>query len=159
MSGYDLDIQLTDLEYVSSRLVGLRTSLKQKTAPIIAQIARDVATRAKAGVRRDHPSNFFVNTSNGKLLNPNYRVSKQGDFYYQVQTPGSAAGKAEAIAEFAAKGFTPQGAGMVRALSSIYGRQGGSGNGRILYKARDDMEAEIVSRLEAAVNNVADKAL
>ena len=46
---------------------------------------------------------------------------------------------------------------MVSALTSVYGRSGAPGNGRILYKARDEFQAQEAEKLKAGVAKAAEK--
>lgn len=147
---YDIDIRLTDLEVALRALDGVQSDVKGATSPVLAEMAKMLQARAISGVVF-HPSNLFSTGKRGRSITPNYRTRKAGDFWWVVQTPGSAVGKAEAIAEFAAQGATPQGAAMVRALTGAYGRAGGPGGGRILYKARDELDGEFARMLEDAI--------
>lgn len=147
---YDIDIKLTDLDLALRALNGAQADVKRATAPAIAEMAKALQARAVAGVVF-HPSGLFASGKRGKTITPNYRTKKVGDFWWVVETPGSAAGKAEAIAEFAARGITSQGATMVRVLTGAYGRAGGPGGGRILYKARDELDSEFAQMLEEAL--------
>lgn len=147
-----VEIKLDNLDAAMLGLFHAQPQLKKATAPVLAQIAKDIRSKARAGVNTAHPRNFFVAPGHkGARLSPSYRTKKQGDFWWTVMTPNSNAGMREAQAEFASSGITPQGRALVSALTSTYGRPGGSGGGRILYKARDEIEAEAAARLEAAV--------
>ena len=79
-----------------------------------------------------------------------YRVKRRGEYLFGVQTPGTAAGRAEAVSEFARMAVTSQGAALVRQLDALYGRPGGSGGGRILWAAADELADSIVSDIDAA---------
>lgn len=153
--GCNMDMQLDGLEQASNVFNHLQPELKRATAPVIKEMAERVAKQAKANVNTGHPHNLFRKPGTGRRLSPSYRVKKKGEFWWIVQTPGTAAGRSEAMAEFMARGFTPQGAALVRALNSVYGREGGSGGGRILYKTRDDLEAELTQQFTDAVNKAA----
>lgn len=150
-----VELELEGLEQASSVFNNLQPELKRATAPVIKEMAERVAKQAKANVNTGHPHNLFRKPGTGRRLSPSYRVKKKGKFWWIVQTPGTAAGRSEAMAEFMARGFTPQGAALVRALNSVYGREGGSGGGRILYKTRDDLEQELMQQFTDAVNKAA----
>ena len=147
---YDIDIRLTDFEAALRALDGAQSDVKRATVPAIAEMAKVLQARAISGVVF-HPSGLFSTGKRGRSITPNYRTKKTSDFWWVVETPGTAAGKAEAIAEFAAQGITSQGAAMVRALTGSYGRSGGPGGGRVLYKARDELDGEFAAMLEDAV--------
>lgn len=147
------------LDGLDTALLGLshaQPELKKATAPVLGDIAKTIRSRARANVNRMHPRNFFVASgSGGRRLSPSYRTSQKGEFWWVVQAPSSEAGAREAQAEFAAQGASPQGRALVSALTSVYGRSGSSGNGRILYKTRDDIDAEAAAQFEAAVAKAA----
>lgn len=152
--GVPIEIQLDGLSTALRGLNNAQPQLKKATAPILGEIAKSIRSRARAGVNTSHPRNFFVGNG-GARLSPSYRTSKRGEFWWTVQTPSGDAGAHEAQAEFAASGSTSQGAALVRGLTSVYGRAGGSGNGRILYKARDEIDASAAAKLEAGVAKAA----
>ena len=150
--GTPVRIELDNLDTALRAFSNAQPELKKLTAPVLGEIAKDIRKRARGNVETDHPRNFFhASGSHGARLSPSYRTQKRGEFWWAVQTPSGEAGGREAQAEFAASGSTPQGAALVRALSSVYGRPGGSGGGRILYKARDDIDAEAAAKFEATV--------
>lgn len=152
--GVPVEIRLDGLNTALRGLNNAQPQLKKATAPILGEIAKSIRSRARAGVNVSHPRNFFVGNG-GTRLSPSYRTNKRGEFWWTVQTPSGASGAREAQAEFAASGTTPQGAALVRGLTSVYGRAGGSGNGRILYKARDEIDASAAAKLEAGVAKAA----
>lgn len=150
--GTPVIVELDGLETAMLGLSHAQPELKKATAPVLGDIAKSIRSRARANVNRSHPSNYFVSSgSGGKRLSPSYRTKQEGEFWWVVQTPSSDAGAREAQAEFAAQGASPQGTALVSALTSVYGRSGEPGNGRILYKARDDIDAEAAAKFEAAV--------
>lgn len=151
----NIEVDLKGASDIERLFTSLQPRLKMLTAPALGEIAKKVAEQSKANVNRDHPRNLFRKPGSGRRITPNYRTKKTGDFWWVVQTPGTEAGAKEAIAEFAAVGYTPQGAALVRALSAVYGREGGSGGGRILYRTRDDMEQEMYDMFESAVSKAA----
>lgn len=146
----EINLQLSDLEAVLLAFDRAQSDVKQATAPVLQEMADKLRERAISSVI-PHPSGLFVTGKTRRQIKPNYRAKQAGDFWWVVETPGGAPGKAEAIAEFAAQSLTPQGAAMVRALTSAYGRAGGSGGGRILYKSNDELESEFTRMLEAAL--------
>lgn len=151
-----VDIKLDGLDTALRGLLDAQPQMKKATAPVLKQIAQSIRSRARSSVVVAHPRNFFrASGHNGARLSPSYRTKRVGEFWWTVQTPSSEAGAREAMAEFMAASANPQGAALVRALTGVYGRPGGSGGGRILYKARDDMDAEMAAKLEAAVEKAA----
>ena len=150
-----VEIKVDGLEAALLGLSHAQQTLKQETAPILGEIAKDIRVRARKNVNVAHPHNYFKDK--GSRLTPSYRTKQEGEFWWVVQTPSSAAGAREAQAEFAANGHSPQGRALVSALTSVYGRSGGSGNGRILYKARDEIEAEAAAKLNDGVAKAAEK--
>lgn len=148
-------MQVDGLEAALLGLSHAQKTLKEETAPILGEIAKDIRLRARKNVNVAHPYNFFK--SNGSRLTPSYRTKQAGSFWWVVQTPSSAAGAREAQAEFAASGHTPQGRALVSALTSVYGRSGAAGNGRILYKVRDEIDAEAAAKLNDGVAKAAAK--
>lgn len=150
-----IEIQVDGLDAALLALSRSQRTLKEETAPILNEIAKDIRKRARANVNISHPRNFFVSKS--ARLTPSYRIKQQGEFWWTVQTPSGNAGAREAQAEFAAQGHSPQGRALVSALTSVYGRSGAPGNGRILYKARDEIQAQEEEKLKAGVAKAADK--
>jgi len=151
--GYDLDMKLEGIERVSMALNGAQKTLKADTVPVIQAAAERIARGAEARAVQ-HPSGLW-RTAKGRTVSPKYNVTKVGEYWYRVENPGSTAGRAEAISEFARLAVTSQGAAMVRALDWVYGRGGGSGNGRILWAAADDLADSIVSDIQAATDRAA----
>ena len=139
-------IEMTGADATLAALRDAQPELKKATQPVLKQIAQDIRKKARAGVVR-HPSGLWRG-----LPGASYRTKAMGEFWYQVYTPGTPVGRAEAISEFARRGWTPQGSALVRGLNEYYSRSSG---GRILYKARDDMDAEMQARIEAAVAQAA----
>lgn len=150
--GCRVELELEGLEQASNVFNHLQPEMKRTTAPVLKEMAERIAKQAKANVNIGHPRNLFRKPGTGRRLSPSYRTKKKGEFWWIVQTPGTTAGRSEAMAEFMARGFTPQGAALVRALNSVYGREGGPGGGRILYKTRDDLEQELTQQFSDAVN-------
>ena len=148
--GYDLDMKLDGVERVSMALNGAQRTLKADTVPVMQAAAERIATGAMSRARQ-HPSGLW-RTSRGRLVSPKYNTKKVGEYWFRVETPSGDAGRAEAISEFARLAVTNQGAAMVRALDSTYGRGGGSGNGRILWAAADDLADSIVDEIQAATD-------
>ena len=146
--GYEMDIQLDGVDRVSMALRDAQKTLKGDTVPVIKAAADKIASGALSRVR-SHPSGLW--TSGGRTLQPGYKVRKRGEYWYSVQAQGAPA----AISEFARLAVTSQGAAMVRALDWAYGRGGGSGNGRILWAAADDLADSIVSDIQAATDRAA----
>lgn len=151
-----VEVKLDGMDAALRGLADSQPRLRQATAPVLQSIAQRIRSRARAGFNVYHPHNFFrAKGKHGAKLSPSYRTKQMGEYWWAVQTPGSEAGAKEAQAEFMARSANPQGAALVRALSSVYSRPGGSGGGRILYKARDEMEAEAIALINAAVAKAA----
>lgn len=151
--GLEVEVKLDNLDAALLGLSRAQPQLKKATAPILGQIAKTLRSRARANVVTGHPSNYFK--AGGSRLSPSYRTKQNSPYYWVVQTPSSNAGARESQAEFAHTGHTAQGRALVRGLTSVYGRSGGSGSGRILYKTRDELDAELASKLEAGVAQAA----
>lgn len=149
------EIEVDRLEAALLGLSRAQRTLKEETAPILGEIARDIRVRARKNVNVAHPHNYFKDK--GSRLTPSYRTKQEGEFWWSVQTPSSASGAREAQAEFAANGHSPQGRALVSALTAVYGRSGAPGNGRILYKARDEIEAEAAAKINEGVAKAAAK--
>lgn len=141
-------MDLIGIDATTAALLKAQPVLAAETLPVLRELAQDVKTRATSAVDR-HPSGLWRGAPGAS-----YRVRKKGYFWYQVLSPSNAAGRAEAMSEFAKRGWTPQGAALVRGLDSVYGARHG---GRILWKTYDDMQAELVARFEQAVNEAAAK--
>lgn len=141
-----------DIEGVDAVFAGLRDAqpqLKRATIPVLEQAAENVRARATSLVQR-HPSGLWKGAGGAS-----YRTRKKGEYWWQVLTPGTKAGRAEAISEFSANGYSWRGENLVKGLNAYYGRSGGAGGGRILWAARDELDAQIISELQAAVNAAA----
>lgn len=151
--GYDLDMKLEGIERVSMALNGAQKTLKADTVPVMEAAAKRIASGA-ASRAVQHPSGLW-RTPRGRTVSPKYNVKKAGEYWFRVETPSGDAGRAEAVSEFARLAVTPQGAAMVRALDSAYGRGGGSGNGRILWATADDIADSIVDEIQAATDKAA----
>ena len=142
-------MQLEGLEATQAALRDAQPEVKKATVPEIKEGARMIRDRAKATAQR-HPSGLWRDAPA-----PSYSARKRGEFLYSVQSPASGpVARAEVMSEFAKTGWTSQGAALVRALDSIYGSRHG---GRILWKARDDLEAEISANIERAAYEAAAK--
>ena len=151
--GFDLDIKLDGVERVSMALHNAQPTLKADTVPVMQAAAEKIARGAESRATQ-HPSGLW-RTSRGRLVSPKYNAKKVGEYWFRVETPGTNAGRAEAISEFARLSVTSQGAAMVRALDSAYGRGGGGGNGRILWATADDLADGIVDEIQAATDTAA----
>lgn len=152
-AGLDFNVVLTGTDKVSAALANAQPTLKEATVPAMRQAADSIAQGAMSRARQS-PSGLW--RQGGKRpASPSYRVRKRGEYLFGVQTPGTRAGRAEAISEFARLSTTSQGASLVRTLDSLYGRPGGSGGGRILWAAADELADSIVSDIEAATARAA----
>lgn len=148
--GYDLDMKLDGVDRVSLALRNAQRTLKGDTVPVMEAAAERIASGATSRAVQ-HPSGLW-RTPRGRTVSPRYNVRKAGEYWFRVETPGSNAGRAEAVSEFARLAVTPQGAAMIRALDSAYGRGGGSGNGRILWATADDIADSIIDEIQAATD-------
>ena len=154
MAGLDFSVELTGADKVSAALLRAKPILKENTVPVMEAAAQTIASGAASRASR-HPSGLWRTGRSGRLASPKYRVRKRGEYLFGVETPGGAAGRAEAMSEFARLAVTPQGAALVRQLDALYGRPGGSGGGRILWAAADELADSIVSDIEAATAEAA----
>ena len=152
-STYDIDIDGTDRVYAALRDV--QPALREKTVPVMEKWAKQIAEGAR-GRAVPHPSGLW-SRGRGQSLSPDYRERKRGGYLFTVETPGTAAGKAEAMSEFSRLAVTAQGAAMVRALDAAYGRGGGAGGGRILWAEYDDDEDALIADINEAVDEAAGK--
>lgn len=146
----DVSTNLNGIDAVSAALRGAQPEVRKATVPVMEMAATSIAARARSSADPSSPRGLW-SAGRGRRLSPKYGVKRRGPYWFRVETPGGAAGKAETMAEFARLAVTPQGAALVRALDSKYGRHGGSGGGRILWQSADDMSADILSSLESAV--------
>jgi len=151
--GFDLDMKLDGVDRVSMALNNAQRTLKGDTVPVMQAAAEKIARGAEARATQ-HPSGLW-RSGRGRLASPRYNVKTAGPYWFRVETPGSNAGRAEAMSEFARLAVTPQGAAMVRTLDSTYGRGGGGGNGRILWAAADDLADGIVDEIQTATDKAA----
>ena len=153
---YGVAYNITGSDAALRALGNAQPKIRDKTVPVLAEIAKDLRKRARQNVKVSDPSNLFRSKgSGGQRLSPSYRTSRRGTYWYEVYTPSSQAGAKESMAEFAARGKSAQGSALVRGLSRVYGRPGGSGGGRILYKARDEMDSEIQNKIEEGLSKAA----
>ena len=150
---YDIELEGTDRVYAALRDV--QPSVREKTVPVMEKWAERIAEGAR-GRAVPHPSGLW-SSGRGQSLSPDYREKKRGSYLFSVETPGAAAGKAEAISEFARLAVTDRGAAMVRALDAAYGRGGGAGGGRILWAEYDDDEDALIADIDEAVDAAAGK--
>lgn len=151
ISGFSMNFKLEGSYAVLHGLGKLQPEVKEKTLPEIRRIADDVRKSAKSKIQLEHPHNLWRESPGGGRLTPAYSITHPGTYWIRIQTPGTQAGKAEAMAEFMARSIHPQGGALIDRLNSVYGRSGGSGNGRILWAARDEMDEEITRRVEDAI--------
>lgn len=132
--------------------------IKQRASKTMSQHARKI-TSAATSAAKTRPSGLWRNAGS-----PRYRVIKDTMLSVSVGTPGGAVGKAEAISEFAAKGgsggtrnsrYYPPRPDLARTLTGIYGRAGGAGGGRILWRVYDDGEDDYIKSMEDTVDKFA----
>lgn len=146
--GYD--IKLDGVSQAINRFAKLDGRMKSEVGDAVEQIGNKVSASAVGRVNR-HPSGLWKKAGAAR-----YPVKRDGQLNVTVQTPGGAVGKAEAISEFASTFKSPQGRNLISVLNSTYGRPGGSGGGRILYAAYDELapsiESDIVRKVEEVAN-------
>lgn len=145
----EIDMDLKGTDKVAMALRNAQRTLKGDTVPVMRAAAREIASGARSRAVA-HPSGLWRG-SGGTGMNPSYSVRKKGEYWFSVMADHAP----EAISEFARLSVTPQGAAMVRALDWAYGRGGGSGNGRILWAAADELADSIVSDIQAATDRAA----
>lgn len=168
--GAKLEVELDGIDAVNAALRKVQPHLRDATVPVMQELAEEIASGAKSRLNIDHPHNLFSRPG-GKVGRPpagsrprrhgkypgDYIVERGGGYMFKVHSLGGKAGRAQALTEWARLAVTGQGAGLVRALDSVYGRAGGSGNGRVLWAAADDVSAGAVQRIQAAVDEAAAK--
>ena len=147
-AGLDFKVELAGADRVSEALGQAKPVLKERTVPVMRAAAESIAQAATSRAKQ-HPSGLWSQGRKSPAA-PSYRVRKAGAFLFKVQTPGGAAGRAEAMSEFARLATRPQGGALVRELDALYGRPGGSGGGRILWAAADEVADGIVADIDAA---------
>ena len=147
----DLKVSLEGTDKVSAALRNAQRTIGEATSPVLRDVASSIKTTAEGRASQRRVHNLW-RSSSGRMLSPRYRTEFPGAYMARVSTGGGASGKAEAIAEFASSGITPQGAAMVRGLSHAWG-----GTGRILWRTHDDLSDELASRFDAAVAAAASK--
>lgn len=150
----DVDIDITGTDSVVAALRGAQPEVRAATVPIMEMSAISIAAKAKASVNTSRTHGLWSG-KRGRTLSPKYTVKAKGPYWYRIETPTGATGKALALAEFAGVAVTPQGAALIRSLSSVYGRGGGSGGGRILWQAKDDLDASLYAAMQRAVEAAA----
>lgn len=158
-AGLDVDVRLDGTDRVAQALRDAQPKLKERTVPVMQRAAADIARNAMFRARQE-PEGLWSRWSRARRgylspASPTYRDKKKGEYWFRVETPGTAAGRAEAVSEFARLAVKPQGAALVRTLDSLYGRPGGSGGGRILWAAADDAADRIVSDIGRAAEQAA----
>ena len=158
-AGLDFNVELDGADRVAQALRDAQPKLKERTVPVMQRAAADIARGAMFRARQE-PKGLWARWSRARHgylspASPRYVDKKKGEYWFRVETPGSAAGRAEAVSEFARLAVKPQGAALVRTLDSLYGRPGGSGGGRILWAAADDASGKIVSDIVRAAAQAA----
>lgn len=146
----DIDVKVGGLDAVNAALRGAQPSVREATVPVMEMAATSIAGKARGIADPSSPHNLWRG-SKGRAISPKYNVKQKGPYWFRVETPGGKVGKVEALAEFMSAGRSPQGNALVSALNSKYGRTGGSGGGRILWKAADELSPSIYSSMERAV--------
>lgn len=166
--GKSWEVELDGIDAVNAALRKVQPHLREATVPVMQELADEIAAGAKHRLNIDHPGNLFKRPG-GHVGRPasgsrprrhgtyagDYIVEKGGAYLFRVHSLGGKAGRAQALTEWARLAVTGQGAALVRALDSVYGRSGGSGNGRVLWAAADDIGAGAAQRIQAAVDEAA----
>lgn len=152
----DIDVKVGGLDAVSSALRGAQPAVREATVPVMEMAALSIAGKARSTADPSSPHNLFRG-SKGRLLSPRYNARQKGPYWFCVETPGGQVGKIETMAEFMSTSRSLQGAALISALNSKYGRSGGSGGGRILWQAADELSPSIYSSMERAVAAAADE--
>lgn len=167
--GAELEVLLDGIDAVNAALRKVQPHLRDATVPVMYDIAYEIAEDAKRRLNINHPHNVFRINTRGRVGRPpagakvygrgtysgDYEVQKVGQYMYCVHSMGGKEGRAQALTEWARLAVTGQGAALVRALDGVYGRAGGSGNGRVLWAAADDIGAGAAQRIQAAVDEAA----
>ena len=154
-SGVGYTVEVDGLDRVNAALRRVQPNLRDATIPVMENAAREIAAGAQVRVT-GHPSGLWKSDS-GRSLTPSYRTARKGTYLFKVKTPGTQAGRAEAMSEFARLAVTKTGAAMVRALTASYGRPGGSGGGRILWAEADEVSEGLMAQIESAVARAAER--
>ena len=161
-------VELSGVDAVNAALRKVQPHLREHTVPVMRQLAAEIAAGAKERLRIDSPSNLFRRTG-GKVgrpagnrrprrrgtYNATYLVEQPGAYMFRVRTGSGKAAKPQALAEFARNPMTGQGRGLVNALDAVYGRSGGSGNGRVLWAVADEVTAGAAAWIQEAVDAAA----
>lgn len=137
--------KLDGIREAQNRLSRLPVAVAREVGDTMREEADKLAASAAAAVKK-HPSGLWK-----KAGNPRYAVKRPSLMVVTVGTPGGAVGKAEAISEFASQYKSPQGRALANGLTSVYGRPGGRGGGRVLWKTYDNQEDQIINAVEDAV--------
>lgn len=155
-AGFGYRVELDGADRVAAALHDAQPVLKEHTVPVMEAAANSIAAAAAARAQQ-HPSGLWKPKRRGRAGAPGYRTKKVGPYWFRVETPGTVGGRAEAISEFARLATSSQGAAMVGVLTSTYGRPGGSGGGRILWAAADEVADAIVADVAAATAGAAEE--
>ena len=152
--GFGYTVEVDGADRVAAALRDAQPTLKEHTVPVMEAAANSIASAAAARAQQ-HPSGLWKPKRRGRAGAPGYRTKKVGPYWFRVETPGTVGGRAEAVSEFARLATSSQGAAMVGVLTSTYGRPGGSGGGRILWAAADEVADAIVADVAAATADAA----
>lgn len=144
-----IDIEVKGARASADVLASAPMEAKQAASKEMHKTARKLADDAQAGAIM-HPSGLWDGLSAAA-----YRVKKKSLLSIGVNTLSGPVGKAEAISEFANNAVTPQGKAMVSVLDETYGRMGGSGEGRVLWRAYDASEGAYVSAMQEVIDRYA----
>lgn len=146
----DIDVKMSGIDAVNAALRDAQPAVRKATVPVMEMAARSIAAAAQSFADPSTPRNLWRG-KHGRALSPKYNAKQKGPYWYCVETPGGAIGKAEAMAEFSRLAVTSQGAALVSALNSRYGGTGG----RILWQTADRMAADVMSSFQRAIEAAA----
>lgn len=144
-----IDIEVKGARASADVLASAPMEAKQAASKEMHATARKLADEAQGNAVM-HPSGLWDGISAAA-----YRVKKKSLLSIGVNIPSGPVWKAEAISEFAHGATTPQGKAMVSVLDATYGRMGGSGEGRVLWRAYDDSEGAYVSAMKEVIDRYA----
>lgn len=142
----DLYISVKGLDEVKRELGHVSSNVVKAADKLIKEQAREVAQKATeaATVSPKFPSNLnrSKNGLTGEII---FNVRKRGPLSVRVEDGGGLGGKAAAIAEYAAKGISPQGKHLIEVLHDRFPAELNPGRNAwdIYRKQFDDMQQAV----------------